>query len=334
LRFVAVLPLIFGTVHAQDVSDTNVLNDDPMQESEEESTERQTGHKFKATAGANLLENKNVVGQDDGKTTIYTLDLNYDYLRLGSLTEWDFNVSVEEAFSKTPAIDRMIKTTDSLKLLSTYKRFFAGMEWLGAFGRVELKAPLMDGYNEQAGDVTYLIARDEKVETVVDERLKLNDGFKPLTTKESLGLLAKAYDSKKATVEFRSGIGAKQISGSGQLLVKDDEETAEIEVVELENVTMVGFAAGLEAKGSVSGLDYKLMAEALYPMSYSPKDDSDPDASELVSTEVSLDLSYSFNSWMSANYKITSTKDPLLTDKAQVAQNFMLAVTYVLDSNE
>ncbi|MDA9951442.1 hypothetical protein N9D31_02590 [Oligoflexaceae bacterium] len=325
------LLLVSNFATAQDLGDTDsIMGDKTSLDSSDE--DRASGHRFKATAGANLLENKNVVGQDDGKTTIYTLNLNYSRLILGHLTEWDTVVSLEEAFSRTPAIDRMIKTTDSLNVTSIYKKFFEGMTWLGAFARVEAKTPLMDGYNEQSGDVVYRVARKDSVEDITSDRLKLNDGFKPLTTKESLGLIAKAMNTKAATLEFRSGLGAKQISGAGQLLIEDDDTTAEIEARELQNVSMVGFAAGFELTGAVSGFDYKLMAEALYPMSYSPKTDNDPEPSELISTEASLELSYNLNNWMSANYKIASTKDPLLTEKAQVTQNFLLALTYTMES--
>lgn len=294
---------------------------------------RESGHKFKWTSGANLIENKNVVGQNDGKTSIYSLQINYDLLKMDEGTEWDTKVSLNETLTKTPGFDRFSKTDDSFSVLSMYKNYLNSIPWLGAFARFELQTPLMDGFDNQSSDVTYIVARKNgSADTIVADRLKLNDGFKPLVTKESVGAVAKALNTKANQLEFRGGLGAKQIQAEGQLLVKDDDTTPTIEVVELENVTLAGLEVGLEWSGSIMKLDYRLFGEALYPLTYSPKNDSDPSESELISTEAGLDLAYAVESWLSLNYKLSSKRDPLLSEKAQVTQNFLLALTYAFDS--
>ena len=317
------------TVYAQDFSETKVFTEEATDEEE-----RTSGQRLKITSGANIIENKNVVGQNDGKTNIYSFKLNYETLALAPQSEIEFKVKLTETLSQTPTINRLLKTDDEFAILSTYKRYLKNISWLGAFARFELQTPVMDGYDTRSEAQDYVITRrNGDLDTETTDRLKLNDGFNPLVTKESFGATAKALNTKAAQLDLRTGFGAKQIAAKDSLLIKDDEDTATIiEVIELDNITMAGLEAGLEFSGLYAAFEYRIFAEALYPLSYSPKNDSDPEASELVSTEAGVDLSYALESWLALSYKLSSKRDPLLSDKAQITQNFLLALTFAFDS--
>lgn len=320
---------------AQDFTDTKAFGEKKAEE--EGGDKRTSGHRYNISLGGNIVDNKNVVGQSDGKTSIYSLSSSYKNEKINQSSEWISNVSLNESVTKTPDYDRFVKTDDVFKVDSTYKQFFSSIDWLGSFVRLDLETALMDGYDDRGATTSYLITyTDKPAETVTKDRLLLSDAFKPLTTKQSAGAVAQFVDSVAATGEFRLGLGAKQIQAEGQFLVKDDEDTPEIDVIELENVSLLGLQTAVEVGGAAfeKSLDYSVFAEALYPLQYSPKNDGDPSESELVSTEVGLKLAYNFSSWLSANYKFSSKRDPLLTDKAQVAHSFTFAANYNYDSRK
>ena len=66
---------------AQDFEGTKVFAED-KESAEDEEGSRQSGYKFSASAGGNIVDNKNVVGQTDGKTSLYTIDLKYRNLNV------------------------------------------------------------------------------------------------------------------------------------------------------------------------------------------------------------------------------------------------------------
>lgn len=290
------------------------------------------GWKYSASAiaGFNVLEKKDVVGQTNGQTNVYSLKLKAGLNHFTGNTEWKNSLSIDELFSKTPSLDRVVKTGDEVKLLSFYKYFFSNNSPIGVYARSSAESSLLDTYDEHQDDVTYVIAkRDGTIKTETDDRYKTSTSFQPMTTKESTGLIVKILSHPLYTLEGRTGFGAKQFFTKGASSVKDDKDTPEIEVYALSDTRV----AGIEVAAELNGADeekkfiYLVYAEGLYPISYSPKGDSDPDKSKLISTEVGVDLTYAMLDWMGISYTGKSKREPQTQAKSQVTHSFFLTLT-------
>lgn len=294
-------------------------------------------HSESISLGANVLSSDNVIGQPDGNTTIYNLKLSLELDKIEKFSDWENRLSIDETFSTTPSSDRFIKTKDEIKLSSLYKQYFHSRPWLGFFGHLQAETHAFAGYDDQTERTEYEITRTSGVvETEIADRLKLTDPFMPLTTKESVGIVAKLIQDVEADLEFRSGPGAKQIAANKQLTVSDNEETEVIEIAEITSIRVLGWMLAAELKGKILNkkLEYRIYADALYPISYSPEEDGTPDGVKLISTELGLTAGYNIFEWMSIQYDFNTKRDPLILDKAQVSQSALLTLTYKNSSKD
>src|ERR1035437_4961173 len=75
-----------------------------------------------ANLGANLSfsSSQDVVGQTDGSSQIYGLNLKGGLNRVSEHDEWRNTLSVLENTSKTPSVPRFIKSGDELKFNTIY----------------------------------------------------------------------------------------------------------------------------------------------------------------------------------------------------------------------
>jgi hypothetical protein len=282
------------------------------------------------TFGGNVLDNKNVVGQTEGQTNTYNGKLNLGLDRIAEQAEWENSLALDETFTRTPLIDRTIKSGDTFNLESTYKYFLLDIDWLGAFAGLKVETSAFAGYDERPDDVTYVIAKNDGVETKTEERLKLTDSMRPMTIKESAGAVIRVINEKTMQLEMRTGPGARQVLLNKQLFLADDEDTPEIEVGQYsDDLRIIGWMLITEFKGTSEDakFTYKLYTEALMPLSYHPKNDNDPPKSKLISTEVGLSLGYKLMDWMATAYDFKAKREPLLQAKAQTSHSFMLTAT-------
>lgn len=284
----------------------------------------------KTVAGFNVIDKQNVVGQTDGKTQVYSLKLGTELNHYTASTEWKNSLDLDEVFSRTPTIDRTVKTSDELKLLSFYKHFFTTSSMFGLYARGSLETSVLDTYDERAEDATYTAARlDGTSSTKADDRYKTSTAFKPLTTKESLGLICRVLNNPLYTLEVRTGAAAKQFYAKGAYQVADDSDQANIQLVELQDTRVAGFELAAELTGTTADkkLSYKAYSEALYPLSYSPKGDNDPERSKLISTESGLEATVAVYEWMGLSYAAKSKRDPQIQAQSQVTHSLLATVT-------
>lgn len=130
---------------------------------------------------------------------------------------------------------------------------------------------------------------------------------------------------------MRIGLGAAQTRATGQLALKDDASTPQVEVIALPNTREFGIETGLNLFGSLmeNKLTYKVFAEALTPTSYSPKPSgNDRSVQALSSTEVGASAAFHLTNWSALNYEYRSKRQPLIQDAAQITQAFLLSVAY------
>ena len=286
------------------------------------------------TLGGNVLQNSNTVSQVEGRTNIYLgkLELSADNNQKDS--EWENSLSLDETFSRTPFIDRLVKTGDVLKLSSVYKHFFPSVSWLGGFASFGMETTAFATYDEQAEKVTYRVMEaDGEIREFQDERFRTAKAFNPMTLKESFGVVFKVLDDERFSTEVRTGPGAKQVMLKDQYFLVEGEEaeaTEEVEFVQYtDDIRVVGWLAMLSVNGKLyeEKWTYKLTMESLTPMAYHPKRDNDPSSIKLTTTEVAAETSYKFSDWLALTYQFKSVREPLLQREAQVTHNAMLTAT-------
>ena len=281
--------------------------------------------------GTNFIKQKGIRGQQDGDSSIYSLNLSSFVGYLSGQHSWNTTLTANEALSETPAMNRMIKSTDQLDLISFYRYQFAPQGMTGAYGRVKGSTSAFDSYSEKSSEVDFVTLLSDGSRSAVSRsnRQLLAGGFAPQEYKESFGFFATPIDKDILRLEVRTGPAAKQFLASGALAEKDVKDTPEIELVELTSTRSVGAEAAIEAKGTLLAkkLDYIASFEALYPIDFTPSQNPKLENEKLVSYDSNLQLRYNIADWLALSYNLRSRRDPLIRPQAEVIQNTMLTAT-------
>jgi len=324
---------IFGAVMAASVFAAPAFAQDTQFVPKDDITlitdEERQGFDGMLTIGANLnfASNSNVVGQTDGYSTVFGLNLKGGLDYLYNKHEVRNTLSIQEGFARTPVIDEFIKTNDVVEFESLYSYFI--LKWVGAFGRLSLKTSILPSESVTSEDVDYAIARlDGTQEALTTDRLSLADPFSPFSINQSIGAFLEPIRSEAINASFRLGLGARQTFAKGVLANKDDAATPVIEVIELDDVFQAGAETFLGVKGRFYDrrLNYEVGATALVP--FINNDDTERTAFELMRYGLTGSLSTSVFSWMSLSYEFRLLKDPQLIDALQVQNGLLLTFNY------
>lgn len=329
LIFVLVISLVPSFAAAQIVDDnvTEIVPDTKMERLEDEERQGFDGT-LSIAANVNLADNRDVVGQQDGLSTLFGLQLisGLDYLYRRH--EVRNTLSITESWARTPTIPEFVKNTDAVELESLYNYFL--LSWFGVFGRLGLNTALFESELVTAEEETYEIARnDGTVEGITTANLSLSDPFQPLSLFQSLGVFAEAIKSQPINLTVRAGLGARETFADGVLATADDDATEGIvEIEELNNV----FQAGAEGFVGVTGvfaenrLTYNLGASILIPVL--TNDETDRSATELTRLALVGKVAMSLTDWASLNYQLRILDDPQLLDQLQVQNALLLTFQY------
>ncbi len=292
------------------------------------------GWKKSANLGVNLslTSSQDVVGQTDGSSQTYGLNLKGGFLRKGESNEWQNDFSYSGNTTKTPSVPRFVKSGDELKASSSFLHSLNSYPKIGPYARVEAAAPVFKGEDVRSENKTYNVTRANKTSfTQVGSSFRLTDGFKPLTTKESTGFFYKPVTEPKLKIETRAGLAALQVAAAGQYAVGGTNDSGEIVVNELEDVSQMG----IEFAGSVKGKfnetsTYELGLETMTPLVSNKRDDDDRGAIRLTNVDGFAKLSSNLTSWASMAYDYKVKIQPQLVDRAQQIHMFVLNVNYNL----
>lgn len=279
-----------------------------------------------------LGSNSHVVGQTDGDTITLGSTIEGGLIYKKALREWRNKLNWLETISRNPTIDRYVKTNDNLKIESIYLRGLEKYPRIGPFVKLSAETAVFKGEDVREKEVTYQIRRrNQSIDTVTANSLRLTDGFRPLTTKESVGFFAKIVDREKVKLEARLGIGAMQIAADRQLAVKDDGKTADIEVEELKSIDQVGTEAGLELAGQFDEKSsYSLTTEFLTPLSRGSDKVRDKNNFERTNIDITGRLQSKIYDWASLSYELKIKRQPELIDEYQVQHFLLLNFSYSL----
>jgi len=277
-------------------------------------------------ANLNLASNSNVVGQDDGFSTLFGLSLvtGLDYLY--KRHEVRNTLKISESWARTPVLDEFIKNTDVLEFESLYNYFL--LDWMGLFGRLAMNTAMFKSEAITANPTDYAIARnDGTLESQTTIRLELAGAFAPFTLNESIGVFADPFNSEPLKLTMRVGFGARETFADGVLASQDDAATPAIELTELSNV----YQAGAEGFAGVTGkvlekINYEVGGSVLIP--FINNDDTDRTAMDLARYGVVAQVGTNIFDWMSLNYQFRALKDPQLLDEWQVQNALLLTFNY------
>lgn len=276
-----------------------------------------------------VIDSRDVVGvTPNGATYAFGLKFDTNATYRKGKHEWRTIIGINETLSRTPALPQIIKSADAATLNSTYLYFVR--PWFGPFARFSLATQLFGGYDVRAAPTNYSILRADG--TVDDtsyrgvQRINLTSPFKPLTMKETVGPFARPITSEKINVEARIGLGALQTLANSQLLISDDDKTADkVEVKTLSDVLQAGGEASVETWGALYAkkINYKAGIGVLVPFWSNEKDGS---PTKFTSLDIGVGLSFKIVEWASLDYELKAIRQPQLLDAWQIRNGFLLTL--------
>lgn len=289
-----------------------------------------------ANLGVNISfsSSEDVVGQTDGNSETYGANLKGGWNHMSEDAEWRNSLSLAETTTKTPAIRRYVKSNDELKLESIYLYSLPNLPQIGPYAKAEVSTAIFKGEDVQAANVTYAITNnDGSIQApTTASTLRLTDGFKPLTTKESVGFFWKAKEEADLKLLFRLGFGATQVQADGQYAVTGkDAVTGNILVTELSDLNQAGLEAGASIKGKIDEKSaYEAGVEALVPFINNKRSGDDRDALRLTNIDAFAKLTSNITSWASFGYDYKMKLQPQLVDRVQTIHMLVLSANYNL----
>lgn len=321
--------LFSTTAFAQTVSSdvTEIVPDGDIKDLDDAAREGFDGT-LSIGANLNLASNSNVVGQDDGFSTLFGLSLTAGLDYLYHRHEVRNTLKIQESWARTPVLDEFVKNTDTVELESLYNYFL--LDWAGLFGRLAATSSLLPSEAVTADPTNYSVALlDGTTRDFATNRLELASAFEPFSLNESVGLFAEPITADVLKLSVRLGLGARETWAKGVYASKDDAATADVqEYVELDNVYQGGAEGFLGLSGKVyeKRVSYDAGASVLIP--FLNNDDADRTAMDLARYGLVAQASTSVFEWMSLNYQFRALKDPQLLDEWQVQHALLLTFNY------
>ena len=303
-------------------------------------------------ASVQFSHSSNVVGAQDGETWNIGPLLDFSIGYYSAEHEWRNTLSIREVLTRTPAVGEFVKTTDQLKFESLYLYKPSAAPWVGPFLMAQVNTPIFRTTDVRAAPAVYE-TRDKNgvtVETTIPTTKKrLTGWFAPLNLKESAGAFFTAANIPEAKLEFRMGVGARQVfTGNGNAIASQDEtidpsalpnvpaNTTLVKLNRLFDYQQLGgeLFAGLngtitfEDLGPTRPILYSLSTEVLMPF-YS-SEQQDRALLELTNVNIEAKVAIKLLSWLSLDYALRAVRDPLLLDEFQIQNTLLLNMSYAL----
>jgi hypothetical protein len=284
-------------------------------------------------SGFSFGSSRSVIGNTDGNT--WTVGVNVDgaaNLR-ASGHEWRNTLTSAQAFTRTPLIDEFVKSGDQLMLRSIWLYHIPSAPWVGPFFRFRLTTAIFAGRDVQAEQSTYQVTEiDGTVRTVDSDRLDLTDPFQPLTMGQTAGVFLRPLSDPALQAEFLLGFGLRETFAKDQLALLDDEDTAQLEVVELDSFVQGGTEGvatfwGEQQEGRVT---YEAGIEVLIPFINDLEEGDDRNALDLTNIDIGARLSFKLFEWASLDYSLRALLEPQLLDEWQIQNQLLLSIGFVL----
>lgn len=330
-----ILPVFAArTVEAQ-VAPT-VATDDMKKKVDEKPADKPQGWSLGLNIGGTVSfnHNSNVVGQDDGATLQIGLVLGATANLLHGQHSWENVLAVQHAQTRTPQLERFVKSLDIIDLQSTYIYRFASIDWIGPFAKATFLTSLLPGYAIKTDASTVVRTNLDGTTTTENVAAKANidltGAFEPLTMRQSLGLFAEPYKSEMVNISGKLGLGAQEIVTRDGYVLGDNKDTPEVEVNQLDSTQEAGAEAelGLSGEPVAKILTWKLVGNVFLPVISS--NDADVDFEDKLNIKIAGAVSVKVTDWLSLDYVLTVLRLPLVLNEFQVQNGLILNANFKL----
>lgn len=315
--------------------------------------------RLKLNANVALGQSKNVPGNTDGVSMQlgYLVNGTLDFLSENKSHEWTNALIWELGYSKTPVVDAWIKSMDTIDFRSSYLYHIPKVPWLGPFASFRLSTAMLPSYEVRSEPIsTVKLKADESVQYDANgyhtdingarlpvfaydagKKIKLTDGFAPLTLREILGMFAKPIERTEFNLDTRLGFGAWETFVQGGYILQDIDDTAFLELRQLQNIYQMGAELGITIDGMLHKelISYKLSALFMQPLGYKKATEDEwkgPDV-EYMNREYEAMVGINLMEFLSINYSFKAYKQPLIIDEWQIQNNLMISIGFDLIGN-
>lgn len=309
---------------------------------------------LKGAAHFALGHSKNMAGTTDGTTLNfgYLVNSAVQYLSPTLAHEWQNALTLQLGYSRTPSIDALVKTSDTIDFKSSYLYHVPNISWFGPFASFALITAMLPGDAVLAKETKILKLRADEVQlfdaagNLVDKngdpinlgherieykeagrRVRLTPPFAPLSLRESVGAFAIPLDKKEVKLDLRLGAGAWQTFVRDGYKVDDNSATAN--TLEL-RAMKDSFLLGPEFLAVVSGIVrenvvYQLSTLLMYPLYRS--EETDLNKGQLINFELQALVQVKLLEWLSLDYTLKALWLPFIIDKWQIQNSLNITVS-------
>lgn len=292
------------------------------------------GWKKKLSIGltGSLSQSSNVPGTNDGSTIQVGTIVDTSLERTRRIWSWLNTLKFQYAQSRTPLLDRFVKSQDQLDIGSIY--FWKIYEnKAGIYSRVRASTSVSPGYLVKPTDSTISRKHIDGSTTTeplsANQELSLTSYLEPLLIAEGVGLFANPTQTDGLTVRIRLGAGAQEAPNRNGFVLNDDPKTPAIEIRQLKTSNQVGAEAEISAEGKVNDkFSWKGKVGWFMPTWTSTK--SFQTGFSALQTDANVGASYKLSKALSIDWQATAKKIPVVLDKWQLTNVLLITVGYML----
>lgn len=282
---------------------------------------------FKLRLGSifQLSSNQSVIGKADGTSRSIGADVHGEANWAGGRHEVRNRLDANVVFIRTPNTRGWVSATDVLELESIYQ--YRITSWMGPFLRGGLVTSMFVGRDLRTNSVEYQLPDGSL--TPEQTELRLTDPFQPLTLLQTVGAFVNPVREEEFDIDFRGGIGAREVFADGQLGVQDDSDTTGIvEIVDLRSYVQAGLELIAMSRGILleKKLQYFFGGEFLLPLLRSESDGRS--SLSLIDKRIRLGIAYRVASWATLLYEIRLVHQPQLLGRYQIQNSFGFKASY------
>ncbi len=273
-----------------------------------------------------------VIGAPDGSTVQFGIVLSGDADMVTGAHEWENELKLQHTQSKSPALDRFVKSVDQLDLQTTYFYHLASSDWFGPFARASLSTSVLKGYEVRTADTN--VHRVDEGGAVTDsvvpaeKDIDLTGAFEPMLLKETLGIFADLIREDDINVGSNAGLGLQQVVVGDGYAVSAEDGT-ELTLSQLQGASEIGAEIEFDLNGkSGESLTYEATLNLFYPVSSSSEIDFN--GLDALNTDLSGKVSFKLSGWASLDYVLGVKRLPVLLDEWQITNGFILTAGFSL----
>jgi hypothetical protein len=286
--------------------------------------------KFRMGSLFQFNNSKGVVGVRDGSSKSFALDSHAEANWDGGQHEWRNRFDLAAVFVKTPNLRQWVAASNLVEVETIYQ--YRILPWAGPFVRLGVATSMVVGRDLRVNSVQYQLPDGSLTEERTDYRL--TDPFMPTTFLQTVGGFVNPIREKEFDLDFRAGLGAREIFADGQLGVKDLAETPMIvELVQLRDYQQAGIEFIVMIRGELwdKKVQYFTGGEFLLPLVRTREAGDDRSAWDVMDSRFRAGVAYKLAKWATVLYEFRVLHQPQLIDEVQIQNYFGIKASYSIN---